>query len=295
MTIAAYLAAIVAANLIVTAFGPSISVVTAFVFIGLNLTARDRLHDRWSGTDLRWKMGALIASGGLLSWLLNADAASIALASSLAFAVSESVDAFAYHVLRDRPWYQRVNASNTLSAGVDSVLFPLIAFGGFLPLITLGQFVAKVFGGSIWSWLLRPRTAALAALLIAAPAGAQVSAGIGEFHNEFVTQDVIEVRAAYPVFGFSPNLIASFDLHGNGKPVLIPQVGRELVSAFPVVVGADVGASAGPWDDYGKWEPHTSLTALAFVGGPLKVVTIMSWQPFNDWARSVVVKLDWTF
>jgi hypothetical protein len=40
------------------------------------------------------------------------------------------------------------------SAAVDSIVFPTIAFGGFLPLITLGQFAAKVAGGAVWSIIL---------------------------------------------------------------------------------------------------------------------------------------------
>lgn len=40
-----YLVAIVLANLTVAAFGPRMVIVNAFLFIGLDLTARDRLHD----------------------------------------------------------------------------------------------------------------------------------------------------------------------------------------------------------------------------------------------------------
>ena len=39
-----YLVAIIAANLLVAKFGPAISIVNAFLFIGLDLTARDKLH-----------------------------------------------------------------------------------------------------------------------------------------------------------------------------------------------------------------------------------------------------------
>ncbi len=34
---------------------------------------------------------------------------------------------------------------------VDSLVFPTIAFGGILWTITLGQFLAKVLGGYVWS------------------------------------------------------------------------------------------------------------------------------------------------
>lgn len=152
--VAMYLLAIVIANLLVAQFGPGISVLNSFLFVGLDLTARDRLHDAWHGNGLVWKMAALIATGSLLSWALNQNAAQIALASFVAFAAAAVVDTMAYHLLRHRVWWQRANGSNVLSAAVDSVLFPTIAFGAFLPVIVLGQFAAKVLGGAVWAWIL---------------------------------------------------------------------------------------------------------------------------------------------
>ena len=66
-----YLVAIVLANLSVAHFGPSAAVVNAFIFIGLDLTTRDELHERWHGRNLWLKMACLIAAGSLLSWFLN--------------------------------------------------------------------------------------------------------------------------------------------------------------------------------------------------------------------------------
>tara|TARA_R110002060_G_scaffold56197_1_gene66589 strand:- start:207 stop:947 length:741 start_codon:yes stop_codon:yes gene_type:complete len=244
-------------------------------------------------------MGALILAGSGISWMLGGAVQQIALASGVAFLVSETVDALLYHYLRDRSWYHRVNGSNSASALVDSILFPWIAFGGVMPLITLGQWTAKVFGGAIWSWVLRPKRWVIAVGLLSAvvPIQAQtLSVGAGEFHNKFVTQTVIEAVVLSPKFlGFQPNAIISWDLQGDGRPVLLPQLGRDLpISNYPVIVGADVGVSAGPFDDYTNWEPHVSARVLAFIRGPLKAITIMSWQPWNDWSNAVVVKLDYT-
>lgn len=149
-----YLAAIVAANLTVAMWGPSMTIVNAFLFIGLDLTARDKLHDAWHGNGLVWKMGALIAAGSVLSWVVNRDAGQIALASFVAFACASVADTVAYHLLRRRAWWQRVNGSNVLSAAVDSLVFPTLAFGALLPAIVLGQFAAKVAGGAVWSAML---------------------------------------------------------------------------------------------------------------------------------------------
>lgn len=152
MAVIVYLAAIVAANLSVAAFGPAVAPINAFFLIGLDLTLRDRLHDRW-GFD--WRMLALIATGGALSWLLNRDAGQIAIASTAAFAIAALADSAAYAVLEDRPRLQRVNGSNIVGAGVDSLVFPTLAFGGLLPMVVLAQFAAKVAGGFLWSLVLR--------------------------------------------------------------------------------------------------------------------------------------------
>lgn len=154
MTVLLYLAAIVVANLTVAAFGPSAVVVNAFLFIGLDLTLRDKLHDQWSGDGLVWKMGALIVAGGVISWILNRDAGMIAVASTVAFAGAAIADGLAYAAAHRWPRLARINASNVVGSAVDSVLFPTIAFGSFLPALVLAQFAAKVAGGFVWSLVL---------------------------------------------------------------------------------------------------------------------------------------------
>ena len=150
-----YLVAIILANLTVAAFGPNMAIINAFLFIGLDLTARDRLHDSWRNNQLIPKMTALIAAGSLLSWILNRNAGQIAIASFVAFAVAAIVDAIVYHALGKYPRWLRINGSNVPSAFVDSLIFPTLAFGSFLWPIVLGQFAAKTFGGFLWSILFR--------------------------------------------------------------------------------------------------------------------------------------------
>lgn len=158
MLIALYLTAIIAANLLVAQFGPSVSILNAFLFIGLDLTARDGLHERWHGKQLWWKMVLLIGAGSLLSWLLNRNAGPIALASFAAFAGAGVADTLVYWLLGDKARLVKMNGSNVVSAAVDSFLFPVLAFG--LPIlwpIVAGQFIAKVLGGFVWSVILTRR------------------------------------------------------------------------------------------------------------------------------------------
>lgn len=154
-----YIAALVAANMGVAWFGPSAMPVIAFFLIGLDLTLRDRLHDRWRGKRLWLRMLGLIATAGAVSYWLNPASGPIALASVVAFGLASLADAAAYHLLAGRSWSMRANGSNVVGATVDSLVFPVIAFGAALPSIVLAQLAAKVAGGMVWAiliaWLAR--------------------------------------------------------------------------------------------------------------------------------------------
>lgn len=151
-----YLSAIVAANLLVAQFGPGISVLNAFLFVGFDLSTRDMLHDQWRGRNLWPRMLLLVTAGSLISAAINWNAANIAIASFVAFLLSGIADALVYRALDRRSRLQRMNGSNLVSAAVDSVAFPALAFGFPLLLsVMIGQFIAKVGGGFVWSLLLK--------------------------------------------------------------------------------------------------------------------------------------------
>ena len=143
-----YAAAMILANLSVATFGPSVTPVNAFVLIGLDLTMRDWLHVRIKP----WQMAALIAITGLLTYALNPAAGKIAVASACAFSAAALVDWAAFTRLRGS-WMYRANGSNVAGAAVDSLIFPTLAFGALMPQIVLAQFLAKIAGGAIWTWI----------------------------------------------------------------------------------------------------------------------------------------------
>jgi uncharacterized PurR-regulated membrane protein YhhQ (DUF165 family) len=152
LMIAIYIAAMVVANTLVWWLGPWFSPINAFFLIGLDLTLRDVMHEHLA----RWQLAAVICAGGLITWLVNPAAAHIAIASATAFIVSAVADWAVYASLHKHPWLVRSNASNAVGAAVDSVLFPTIAFGVFLPHIIALQFLAKLIGGALWSIAVRP-------------------------------------------------------------------------------------------------------------------------------------------
>jgi uncharacterized PurR-regulated membrane protein YhhQ (DUF165 family) len=148
----AYAVAMVAANLLVAKFGPSISPVLAFFLIGLDLALRDWLHVRLKPIQ----MAGLIAGTGLLTFALNPAADKIAIASSVSFMAAALVD-WAVFIRLPGTWFRRSAGSNVAGAAVDSLIFPTLAFGALMPHIVALQFVAKVAGGTIWSFLLARR------------------------------------------------------------------------------------------------------------------------------------------
>ena len=147
-----YASSMILANLLVSTFGPSITPINAFLLIGLDLTLRDWLHFRLK----TWQMGCLIVGTGGLTFLLNPAAGMIAVASAVAFLVAALVD-WAVFMRTTGSWIKRANVSNTAGAAVDSLLFPTIAFGVLMPEIVALQFIAKVAGGAVWSYVLEKK------------------------------------------------------------------------------------------------------------------------------------------
>ena len=196
-----WLAAIVAANLSIGHFGPSSSIINAFLLVGLTLTTRDILG---------LKMGALISTGGVISYLTQPAVGSIALASVIAFAVAETVDSIIFHKTRS------INKSNVASAAVDSIIFPVIAFGGFPVAIILGQWVAKVAGGAIWKLVIESKSVkriCVAALsLFGMSASAQSLDVFSNEYGEYVTfshfsPGQIETFAFVDLYQYDPEVI----------------------------------------------------------------------------------------
>jgi uncharacterized PurR-regulated membrane protein YhhQ (DUF165 family) len=150
-----YIAALVIANLLVAWLGPWFSLISAFVLIGLDFSLRDKMHDLWDGDKLALKMGGLILTASIISYVLNPATEMIAFASLAAFTLSMVADSFVYHYLKGYKHSSRVNGSNIAGSIVDSLIFPTIAFGALMPEIVALQILAKVFGGFIWSKILK--------------------------------------------------------------------------------------------------------------------------------------------
>jgi len=126
--VAGYVACIVAANLALDRWGmivvAGVMLPAGVWFAGATFTLRDIVDDL--GGRL-WVIGAILA-GGAASMLF---APSFAIASSVAFLISESADWAVYSPIKRRNRWAAIAASNTVGSVVDSLIFLRLAFGSF--------------------------------------------------------------------------------------------------------------------------------------------------------------------
>lgn len=153
MWIMLYIATIVVANWAITTFGMvpvgfGLLAPAGVYMAGLAFTIRDKVHDRYGVT---WTLVA-IGGGTIVSALLSPQ---LALASGVAFGISELADLAVYAPLRRRSWVGAVLLSNTVGLVIDSMLFLWLAFGSLDYLA--GQVVGKgwmtlAVVGLVWLW-----------------------------------------------------------------------------------------------------------------------------------------------
>jgi queuosine precursor transporter len=146
--LAAYVGTVYGANWALQKFGIvsigfGLTAPAGVFFAGLALGLRDFVQESLG----RAAVAAAIVAGAALSWWLGANATipsghvSLALASGVAFLLSELADFSIYTPLRERTVAGGIVASNVVGAAVDSALFLWLAFGS-LAFFT-GQFVGK--------------------------------------------------------------------------------------------------------------------------------------------------------
>lgn len=149
-----YLTATVMANLLVTHYGIPGLLLSSTLLIPFDFVLRCYFHERWKGIHLVLRLGVLISSGCLATYLINKNAQYVAIGSIAGFAVANIVAGFFYQATIKRSTFIKVNGSDALGVIVDSVVFQMIAFGQFSIMIMLGQSVIKVLGGLFWYYVL---------------------------------------------------------------------------------------------------------------------------------------------
>ena len=141
--VAAYLVALVLANLLIFQMGQVALLVTGLLLVPFDFAIRVRLQEAWAGPQLWVRLLGLMLAGGVLTILALPDAGQVALASVSAFAGGSIMGALAYTGM-SRWWraLARPCALGVMSA-VDSMIFPMIAFEQVSVGLMVGQFFMK--------------------------------------------------------------------------------------------------------------------------------------------------------
>lgn len=141
LVLLAYVLTIVAANVAISLIGfvPvgfGLMAPAGVYFAGLAFSLRDALQET---LGRRWVIAAIL-TGAIFSAALSP---TLAVASGVAFLVSELADFAVYTPLRGYSWVAAVVISNTVGSVIDSALFLWLAFDSldFLP----GQVVGKLW------------------------------------------------------------------------------------------------------------------------------------------------------
>lgn len=124
------------------------------LMIGAALVLRDWLHEL---AGWRWALLAVLA-GGLISLAVSPPA--IAMASAVAFTISELADLGVYAPLRRRSRPLAVMASQVAGAVIDSAIFVFLAFSSLE--FSAGTALGKIYAGAAVALLLAARARRLA-------------------------------------------------------------------------------------------------------------------------------------
>jgi uncharacterized PurR-regulated membrane protein YhhQ (DUF165 family) len=146
--------------------GTPYSVPAGVYVVGLSFGLRDAVQERLGP----WWVLPGIAAGAALSCLLSdpvvtpegievASALRVAVASGIAFTLSELADFAFYTPLRNRSWTGAVAVSNVVGAVTDSVLFLWLCFGSldFVQGQVIGKVAMTAFAFPIVWWARRRR------------------------------------------------------------------------------------------------------------------------------------------
>lgn len=141
-------------NFIVLWYGSKGLIFTAIFLIPFDFVLRCLFHETWKGKELILKLGTLVLTASVITFIINKDALNIALASSFGFIFAQIFAGIFYQYFIKSSYLIKVNGSDAIGILVDSLVFQFIAFSVILPEITISQFLLKLTGGLFWYWII---------------------------------------------------------------------------------------------------------------------------------------------
>lgn len=144
LMISIYVLIFIIANLMVSLFGPWITPLNALFLISADMVIRDRIQFKGGFV---WSIVACVIAG-ISTVLINQSAGMIAIASMLSVIIAGIGSAIVFE-FKSGCFYSKSFPANVVAAAIDSVAFPIIAFGHLMIEVTVAQFIAKTIGATI--------------------------------------------------------------------------------------------------------------------------------------------------
>lgn len=149
-----YLTAFIIANFLVLFFGKYGLLLSSLFLIPFDFVMRCFFHENWKGKDLILKLGLIVLSASVLTFLINFNAQNIAIGSAGGFISAQIFAGIFYQLFINKSYFFKVNGSDAIGILVDSIVFQFLAFGTFNIYIMISQFILKIIGGLFWYWIL---------------------------------------------------------------------------------------------------------------------------------------------
>lgn len=134
----------VAANLSVAYFGVWSTPINALVIISADMVIRDKIQHNFGF----WYSMLACFVAGIATVIIDPSAGMIAVASVSSVILAGTGSAITFKLKRG-DFYSKSIPANTVSAAIDSIVFPMIAFGSVMIDVSLAQFAAKTVGAFI--------------------------------------------------------------------------------------------------------------------------------------------------
>lgn len=143
LMIAAYVSLFTLANVLVSYFGVWVTPFNALFIIAADMVIRDRIQYE---SGLMVSMFAC-AMAGTATVLIDPGSEMIAIASFSSVILAGAGSALVFHFKRGG-FYAKSLPANVCASAIDSLAFPLIAFGSVMIDVSLAQFAAKTIGAT---------------------------------------------------------------------------------------------------------------------------------------------------
>lgn len=145
---AGFVALYLIANILAFVFGAWITPLNALVLIGADMVLRDRLQYEYG---MVYSL-ACCGLAGVVTVLMSPAAGMIAAASVVSVVLAGFASAMTFRVKAGN-FFDKAVPANIASAGIDSLIFPAIAFGSIMLDVSFAQFLAKVVGAAFILYL----------------------------------------------------------------------------------------------------------------------------------------------